>query len=207
VKLGKSCGRSAAAIDVQPPLPRESPLQGGSLAGFFYLNLTQGEILLIHDKTLYIHDGEGKYVPAPSNLVIEEAKRRLGARLEGLNALTSPALARDAIRLRFAGLEHEIFACLFLDNQHRVIKFEELFRGTIDGASVYPREVVKAALAHNSAAVMFCHNHPSGVAEPSEADKFITKRLKDALMMVDIRVLDHFIVGEDIYSFAEHGLS
>ena len=88
---------------------------------------------MIHDKTLYIHDGEGKYVPAPSNLVIEEAKRRLGARLEGLNALTSPALARDAIRFRLAGLEHEIFACLFLDNQHRVIKFEEMFRGTIDG--------------------------------------------------------------------------
>ena len=113
---------------------------------------------MIHDKTLYIHDGEGKYVPAPSNLVIEEAKRRLGARLEGLNALTSPALARDAIRLRFAGLEHEIFACLFLDNQHRVIKFEEMFRGTIDGASVYPREVAKAALACNSAALMFAHN-------------------------------------------------
>ena len=161
---------------------------------------------MIHDKTLYIHDGEGKYVPAPSNLVIEEAKRRLGARLEGLNALTSPMLARDAIRFRFAGLEHEVFACLFLDNQHRVIKFEEMFRGTIDGASVYPREVVKAALACNSAALMFAHNHPSGVAEPSEADKFITKRLKDALGMVDIRVLDHFIVGDDIYSFAEHGL-
>ena len=161
---------------------------------------------MIHDKTLYIHDGEGKYVPAPSNVVIDEAKRRLGARLEGLNALTSPELARDAIRFRFAGLEHEIFACLFLDNQHRVIKFEELFRGTIDGASVYPREVVKVALAHNSAALMFAHNHPSGVAEPSEADKFITQRLKQALGLLDIRVLDHFIVGDDIYSFAEHGL-
>ena len=110
---------------------------------------------MIHDKTLYIHDGEGKYVPAPSNLVIEEAKRRLGARLEGLNALTSPMLARDAIRFRFAGLEHEVFACLFLDNQHRVIKFEEMFRGTIDGASVYPREVAKAALACNSVALMY----------------------------------------------------
>ena len=161
---------------------------------------------MIQDNTLYIHDGAGKYIPAPSNLVIEEAKRRLSAKLEGLNALTSPTLARNAIQLHFAGLEHEVFACLFLDNQHRVIKFEELFRGTIDGASVYPREVVKAALAHNSVALMFAHNHPSGVAEPSEADKFITKRLKDALNLVDIRVLDHFVVGETIYSFAEHGL-
>ena len=161
---------------------------------------------MIHDKALYVQDGKGKYVPAPSGLVIEEAKRRLVAKLEGLNALTSPALARDAIQLRLSGLEHEVFACLFLDNQHRVIKFEELFRGTIDGASVYPREVVKAALACNAAAVMFCHNHPSGVAEPSEADKFITQRLKQAFGLIDIRVLDHFIVGQEVYSFAEHGL-
>ena len=131
---------------------------------------------------------------------------RLGAKLEGLNALTSPALAKDAIQLRLAGLAHEVFACLFLDNQHRVIKFEEMFRGTIDGASVYPREVVKAALACNAAAVMFAHNHPSGVADPSEADKHITRRLKEALAMVDIRVLDHFVVGDVIYSFAEQGL-
>jgi DNA repair protein RadC len=142
----------------------------------------------------------------PRPLVIDEAKRRLAARLEGLNALTSPALAKDAIQLYLAEQEHEVFACLFLDNQHRVIKFEELFRGTIDGASVYPREVVKAALACNAAAVMFAHNHPSGVAEPSEADKFITQRLKQAFGLIDIRVLDHFVVGDVIYSFAEHGL-
>ena len=161
---------------------------------------------MLKDKTLFVRDEQGKYVPAPSNLVIEEAKRRLGARLEGLNALTSPTLAKDAIQIYLADLEHEVFACLFLDNQHRVIKFEELFRGTIDGASVYPREVVKAALACNAAAVMFCHNHPSGVAEPSEADKFITQRLKQAFGLIDIRVLDHFIVGQEVYSFAEHGL-
>jgi DNA repair protein RadC len=161
---------------------------------------------MLQDKTLFVRDEQGKYVPAPSNLVIEEAKRRLGARLEGLNALTSPTLAKDAIQLHLARQEHEVFACLFLDNQHRVIKFEELFRGTIDGASVYPREVVKAALACNAAAVMFAHNHPSGVAEPSEADKFITQRLKQAFGLIDIRVLDHFIIGQEVYSFAEHGL-
>jgi len=161
---------------------------------------------MLQDKTLFVRDAQGQYVPAPSNLVIEEAKRRLSARLEGLDALTSPTLAKDAIRLHLASLEQEVFACLFLDNQHRVIKFEELFRGTIDGASVYPREVVKAALACNAAALIFAHNHPSGMAEPSDADKFITQRLKQACGLIDIRVLDHFIVGEDVYSFAEHGL-
>ena len=100
-----------------------------------------------------------------------------------------------------------MFACLFLDNQHRVILLEELFRGTIDGASVYPREVVKQALYHNAAAVIFAHNHPSGISEPSQADKHITEKLKQALSLFDIRVLDHFIIGDgQPYSFAEHGL-
>jgi DNA repair protein RadC len=116
-------------------------------------------------------------------------------------------LTRDYLLCRLRGYAHEVFACLFLDNQHRVIAFEELFRGTIDGASVYPREVVKKALAANSAAVIFAHNHPSGVAEPSEADKHITQRLRQALGLIDVRVLDHFIVGEGRpFSFAEHGL-
>jgi DNA repair protein RadC len=106
------------------------------------------------------------------------------------------------------GYRHEVFGCLWLDNQHRVLEFEELFHGTIDGASVYPREVVRAALRLNAAAVIFAHNHPSGVAEPSEADRMITQRLKQALNLIDIRVLDHFIVGDgdQAYSFAEHGL-
>lgn len=95
---------------------------------------------------------------------------------------------------------------MFLDNRHRVITFEEMFRGTIDGASVYPREVVKAALQHNAAAVIFAHNHPSGVAEPSQADQAITKRLIEALLLVDVRVLDHLVVGEQVVSFAERGL-
>jgi DNA repair protein RadC len=102
---------------------------------------------------------------------------------------------------------YEVFACLFLDTRHRVIAYEELFNGTIDGSSVHPREVVRRALHHNCAAVILAHNHPSGVCEPSHADKAITKRLQDALALVDVRVLDHFIVGDaSPYSFAETGL-
>ena len=104
-------------------------------------------------------------------------------------------------------LEHELFCCLFLDNRHRVIKFDEMFRGTIDGTSVYPREVVKEALAVNAAAVILAHNHPSGVAEPSQADERITKRLKSALELVDIRLLDHLIIGDgEATSLASRGM-
>ena len=121
--------------------------------------------------------------------------------------LSSPADTRAYLRLRLAHLEHEIFACLFLDNRHRVIEYAELFRGTIDGASVHPREVVKAALAHNAAAVILAHNHPSGVAEPSQADLHLTRRLREALGLVDIRVLDHLVIGDgEAVSFAERGL-
>jgi DNA repair protein RadC len=120
--------------------------------------------------------------------------------------LTSPEDSKNYVKLQLALYEHEVFACLFLDNRNRVIAFEKLFHGTIDGASVYPREVVKAALSHNAAAVIFAHNHPSGVAEPSRADEQITKRLKDALALIDVRVLDHLVVGSEIVSFAERGL-
>ena len=122
--------------------------------------------------------------------------------------LQSPSQTRDYLRLRMMDHKAEVFGCLFLDNQHRVIETVEMFQGTIDGASVYPRIVVQQALALNAAAIMFFHNHPSGVAEPSLADEAITKRLKEALALVDIRVLDHFIVtaGESV-SFAERGLS
>ena len=121
--------------------------------------------------------------------------------------LPSPNETRDYLRLRLVDCKAEVFGCLFLDNRHRVIETAELFQGTVDGASVYPRVVVQQALALNAAAIMFFHNHPSGVAEPSHADEAITKRLKDALALVDIRVLDHFIVtaGESV-SFAERGL-
>lgn len=118
-----------------------------------------------------------------------------------------PDDARRFLTLKLAELEREVFAVLFLDNRHRLIKYEELFFGTIDGASVHPREVVKAALRHNAAAVIFAHNHPSGTPEPSRADESITRRLKDALSLVDIRVLDHIVVGgTDTVSLAERGL-
>ena len=121
-------------------------------------------------------------------------------------ALSSPQASKDFVKLQLARYEHEVFACLWMDNRNRVINFNKLFRGTIDGASVYPREVVKAALKHNAAAVIFAHNHPSGVAEPSHADEQITKRLKEALALIDVRVLDHLVVGEEVVSFAERGL-
>ncbi len=150
--------------------------------------------------------GSAKY--ALLQAVLEMARRHLKQELQRTDALTSPELTRSYLAATLRAYPYEVFACLLLDNQHRVLQFVELFRGTIDGASVYPREVVKIALIHNAAAVIFAHNHPSGVAEPSEADKSITQRLKQALGLLDIRVLDHFIVGDGLksYSFAEHGL-
>ena len=120
---------------------------------------------------------------------------------------TMPQYVKDYCRLQIGHLEHEVFGVLYLDNQHHLIHFEPLFRGTIDGASVYPREVVKQVLNWNSAAVIFCHNHPSGVTEPSAADKRITSRLIEALRLIDVRVLDHIIVSNvGDFSFAEQGL-
>ena len=122
-------------------------------------------------------------------------------------ALNSPSAVRDYLRLILAPLQHEVFFALFLDSQNRVIEAEELFRGTLTQTSVYPREVVKRALAVNAGAIIFAHNHPSGIAEPSHADETLTQALKQALALVDIRVLDHFIVaGGGIMSFAERGL-
>jgi len=123
------------------------------------------------------------------------------------DALNSPSLVRDYLRLKLGGLEHEMFCAVFLDTQHRVLAVEELFRGTLSQASVYPREVVKRALAHNAAAVIFAHNHPSGEAEPSSADKNLTNVLKSALALVDVGVLDHMVVTlHQVVSFAERGL-
>jgi DNA repair protein RadC len=149
--------------------------------------------------------GVAKYAQLQASL--EMARRHMEEVLRKGDAITSPTITRTYLTSRLRGYAHEVFACLFLDNQHRVIEYEELFRGTIDGASVYPREVVKRALDLNTAAVIFAHNHPSGIAEPSEADKHITQRLKQALNLIDVRVLDHFIIGEGTaFSFAEHGL-
>ena len=148
--------------------------------------------------------GAAKY--AQLQAMLEMAQRHLYEKLVRGDALCSPDETRRYLSAQLASYPHEVFACLFLDNRNRVIAFEKMFFGTIDGASVYPREVVKLALKKNAAAVIFAHNHPSGVAEPSHADEQITKRLKEALSMVDIRVLDHFIVGDEVVSFAERGL-
>ena len=141
--------------------------------------------------------------------IIESAIRILESRISynsDAPPLTSPLDGKNYAKLQLAIYEHEVFACIFMDSRNRVIAFEELFRGTIDCASVYPREVVKACLSHNAAAVIFAHNHPSGATEPSQADIQITERLKNALLLIDITVLDHLIVGEDVVSFAEIGL-
>ncbi|AHK79079.1 DNA repair protein RadC [Ectothiorhodospira haloalkaliphila] len=128
---------------------------------------------------------------------------------EAHEPFTSPALVRQFLHLKLGALEHEMFAVLFLDNKHRLISYQEMFRGTIDAASVHPREVVKEALRHNAAAVIVAHNHPSGVTEPSRSDLMITERLKEALSLVEVRALDHIVVGHqaaDAVSFAERGL-
>lgn len=149
----------------------------------------------------------GIEVDASDDEVIAAALRILSQRMVHSSSLSSPRVTREYLAMRFAGLEHEVFACVYLDNRNRVIACEELFRGTIDGSSVHPREVVKQALVHNAAAVIFAHNHPSGVAEPSQADELITRRLKQSLALVDIKVLDHLIVGDGVVeSFAERGL-
>ncbi len=136
----------------------------------------------------------------------EMARRHLAEILKRGEALTSAGDTRRYLSTRLRDYPYEVFACLFLDTRHRVIEFEELFRGTIDGASVHPREVLRRALAHNAAAVILAHNHPSGIAEPSRADRHITERLTDALALVDVRVLDHLVVGDgEVVSFAERG--
>ncbi len=150
--------------------------------------------------------GLGKAKYAQLQAVLEMSKRYLSAGLQRGDSLTSPQQTRQFLSSQLREYSYEVFAVLYLDQRHRVIQFEELFRGTIDGASVYPREVVKQALAHNAAAVIFAHNHPSGVAEPSQSDERITQRLKAALDLVDVRVLDHFVVGDEVVSFAERGL-
>lgn len=139
--------------------------------------------------------------------VITLAMKVLSIKHRAGRVLSKPDETRNFLRLRLADYRSEVFGCLFLDNRHRIIAVRELFQGTIDGASVYPRVVVQQAMEVNAAAMVFFHNHPSGVAEPSHADEAITRRLKDALALVDVRVLDHFVVsaGESV-SFAERGL-
>jgi DNA repair protein RadC len=155
----------------------------------------------------FVRETAQGYACVSDEAVIETALKLLSKRISRGPLLASPRATRDYLRLRFADLEHEVFCLLYLDKRHRLIACEELFRGTIDGASVHPREVVKAALRHNCAAIVCSHNHPSGTSLPSQADELITQRLKAALDLVDIRLLDHLIVSAtDSTSFAEKGL-
>lgn len=137
----------------------------------------------------------------------EIVRRLMAEELKTGAALTSPGAVRDYLRLLLRDLQHEVFVCLWLDAQHRVMETQEAFRGSLTQTSVYPREIVKAALAANAAAVIFAHNHPSGVAQPSQADELLTRNLREALSLVEVKVLDHFIVaGNQAISFAERGL-
>lgn len=150
--------------------------------------------------------GPAKAVQLKASL--ELARRALSSEMQSKDLLSSPTAVRDWLRLKLGGLGYEVFGALWLDSKNRLIAWEELFKGTLAQTSVYPREVVKRALAHNAAAVLLCHNHPSGVAEPSQADELLTQNLKQALALVDVRVLDHFIVAGSAkpLSFAERGL-
>lgn len=178
-------------------LARQLLSRFGSLRGLLQAN--QREVCEVRGV------GSGRW--ARLQAAAEIIRRNLRQALDRPDALTSPRATREFLRARLRDLHHELFCILLLDNRNRVISFDELFRGTIDGASVHPREVVKLALARNAAAVILAHNHPSGIAEPSQADEIITHRLRDALSLVDIRVLDHVVIGEtDCVSFAERGL-
>ena len=148
--------------------------------------------------------GEAKF--AQLQAVLELSRRHLKETLQRGEYLQNPQATRDYLSARLRDLPYEVFACLFLDNQHRVIEFEILFQGTINGASVHPREVVRKTLKHNAAALILAHNHPSGIAEPSSADRHITKQLTEALALIDVRVLDHSVVGDgECVAFSERG--
>ena len=157
-------------------------------------------------QTYRIRDKHGVYRSINHDTLIESAKQCVLNKFKTGFMISSPATAESYVQTLLADRDHEIFAVLFLDNRHRVLDYQEMFRGTVDGTSVYPREVVKEALARNAAAVLLVHNHPSGVAEPSQADERITRQIKAALDLVDIRVVDHLIVGKTVTSMASRGL-
>jgi DNA repair protein RadC len=178
-------------------LARELKLRFGSLSGLFAADL----------KAVCEISGLGKAKYVQLQAVMEMARRALRESLAERDVLSSPEAVKSYLRLKLQDLPREVFVVIFLDAQNRVQSIDELFAGTLTQTSVYPREVVKRALAHNAAAVIFAHNHPSGVAEPSHADEALTRALRQALALVDVRVLDHFVVGKGAaLSFAERGL-
>lgn len=184
--------RGKSAVD----LAREVLHQFGGLRGL----LTASETAFCALPGL----GQAKYVQLQAVLAL--AQRHLGETLQRETGLHSPQDTKRYLQSRLRDLPHEVFACLFLDSQHRVIRYEELFRGTLNGASVHPREVVKKTLQYNAAALIFAHNHPSGIAEPSQADRHLTRRLVEALELVEVRVLDHIVVGDgECVAFSERG--
>ena len=188
-----SGSRGQTAVD----LGRDLLTRSGGLRG----------LLDLEAAALAAQRGLGDAIACRLHAALELGRRYLASELERAGALTHPAACADYLRARILAYPYEVFACVFLDNRHRVIAFEELFRGSIDGASVHPREVVRRCLAHNAAAVIFAHNHPSGVAEPSQADRDITHELKRSLALIDVRVLDHFVVGAgQPVSLAERGM-
>ncbi|MHA7685556.1 RadC family protein [Cupriavidus sp. PET2-C1] len=159
------------------------------------------------DSSLLVRDAQGRYLPASVEQILEAARQVIDQKMRRGTPFTSSMLVKEYLSTKLAGFEHEVFAVLFLDSQHRLIEYVEMFRGTIDSASVHPREVVKEALRFNAAAVIFSHNHPSGNPAPSQPDKLLTQRLTDALALVDVRTLDHIIVaGNATASFAEREL-
>jgi len=185
--------KGKSAVD----LARDLVAKFGSLNGLFGASLQQ--------LTAVNGMGEAKYVQLQA--VVEMAKRALGEEIKLADALSNPRAVRDYLRITLARLPHEVFVAVFLTAQNRVIAVDELFRGTLTQTSVYPREIVKRALAHNAASVILAHNHPSGEATPSQADRMLTTTLAEALAVIDVRVLDHFIVAPGAsLSFAEQGL-
>jgi DNA repair protein RadC len=191
------CLRSGTRGKSAVELARELIAGFGGLTGLLGADL--GKLLQVK--------GLGTAKAAQLAAATELARRSLQEGLKAGSALTSSGAVRDYLRLVLAARDHEVFVVLFLDAQHRVLRSAELFRGTLTQTSVYPREVVRAALAANAAAVIFAHNHPSGIAQPSQADELLTRQLREALALVEIRVLDHFIVaGNQTLSFAERGL-
>lgn len=155
---------------------------------------------------LYIQDQYGAYLPAPKEAVLSEARRLSGSQLRRGVSIKSSAVAKAAIQHRLTSNECEMFACLFLDSGHRVLAWVEMFRGSVNCATVHPREVVKEALRLNAAAVILAHNHPSGDSEPSNQDIELTHKLKNILQVIDVRVLDHLVVGEEVTAFSDSGL-
>ena len=190
-------------------------LLGSGVAGGSAVDLARGllervgglrELLEGDQEQLCAMNGIGPARVAGLKACLELGQRYLEARLRRGDVLTSPHATRRFLEARLRGHAHEVFACLFLDSRNRIISFDEMFHGTIDGASVHPREVVRRALERNAAGLIVAHNHPSGVAEPSRADRALTRRLREAVALVDVRLLDHVVIGDgEVVSFAERG--